>query len=54
MIVRWSHHAKVRFAERAASFCINYGDIEFEIKKQTVKIKETANRYKTIFEAGKI
>lgn len=53
MLIRWSKHAKLRFAERAAAFNINYGDIEIEIKKQTVKVKESENRFRTIFEAGK-
>lgn len=49
MLVRWSLHAKHRFAERAIKLGVNYGDIEFEIKKQKVKIKEGKNRFKTIF-----
>lgn len=49
MLVRWSLHAKHRFAERAIKLGINYGDIEFEIKKQRVKIKEGKSRFKTIF-----
>ena len=49
MLVNWSLHAKHRFAERAIKLGINYGDIEFEIKKQKVKIKEGKNRFKTIF-----
>lgn len=52
MMVRWSWHAKHRFAERAIRLGINYGDIEFEIKKQAVKITEGDNRFKTIFKAG--
>ena len=52
MLVRWSLHAKHRFAERAIKLGINYGDIEFEIKKQEVKIKEAQNRFKTIFKTG--
>lgn len=53
MFVRWSRHAKQRFAERAVAFGINYGDIEIEIKRQKVKIREAENRFRTIFEAGK-
>jgi len=50
MLVRWSLHAKHRFAERAAKLGINYGNIEFEIKKQKVKFKEPEkNKFKTIF-----
>lgn len=49
MFVRWSLHAKHRFAERAVKLGINYGDIEFEIKKQRFKIKEGQNKFKTVF-----
>lgn len=52
MLIRWSSHAKHRFAERAVKLGINYGDIEFEIKKQEIKIKEDQNRFKTIFKTG--
>ena len=37
------------FAERAVKLGINYGEIEFLIKKQEVKIKEAENRFKTVF-----
>lgn len=53
MIVSWSRHAKLRFAERAAMLGINYGDIEFEIKRQKIRIKEAENKFKTIFQVGK-
>lgn len=53
MLVRWSRHSKQRFAERAAKDGINYGEIELEIKKQSVKIKEEENKIKTIFKIGK-
>jgi hypothetical protein len=49
MLVSWSRHAKLRFAERALMYGINYGDIELEIKRQIVKISEGKNRFKTIF-----
>lgn len=49
MMVSWSRHAKLRFAERALVLGINYGDIEWEIKRQEVKIKEAPNKFKTIF-----
>jgi hypothetical protein len=49
MMVSWSRHAKLRFAERALMLGINYGDIEFEIKRQEVKLKEDKNKFKTIF-----
>ena len=49
MLVRWSLHAKHRFAERAIKLGINYGDIEFEIKKQGFKVKEGKNKFKTVF-----
>ncbi|MFH1588770.1 MAG: hypothetical protein ABIA76_05530 [Candidatus Diapherotrites archaeon] len=49
MLVRWSLHAKHRFAERAAKLGIPYGEIELEIRKQKVKIKEGKNKFKTIF-----
>jgi len=50
MLVRWSLHAKHRFAERAIKLGIGYGDIEFEIKKQKVKVKEGKNKFKAVFE----
>ena len=49
MLVSWSRHAKLRFAERALLYGINYGDIELEIKRQIVKITEGKNKFKTIF-----
>jgi hypothetical protein len=53
MLIRWSLHAKHRFAERAAKLGINYGDVELKIKKQEVKIKEDKNKFKTIFKIKK-
>lgn len=50
MLVRWSKHAKYRFAERATKFGLNYGEIEQSVKKQEIKIKEEKNKFKTIFE----
>jgi hypothetical protein len=52
MFIIWSKHAKIRFAERAIKDGINYRDIEFEIKRQEVKIKEEKNKFKTIFKIG--
>lgn len=52
MLVRWSRHAKWRFAERAICLGINYGGIEFEIKRQIVKISIAKNKFKTVFEIG--
>ena len=52
MLIRWSRHSKQRFAERALKEGINYGEIEFEIKKQSIKIREENNRKKTIFKIG--
>jgi adenylate kinase len=49
MLVLWSRHAKLRFAERVLMYGINYGDIELEIKRQKVKVKEGKNKFKTIF-----
>ena len=49
MLVRWSLHAKHRFAERAAKLGINYSEIELEVKKQKVRIKEGKNKFKTVF-----
>ena len=50
MLVRWSLHAKHRFAERAAKLGINYGDIELEIRQQKVKFKEKEkSKFKTVF-----
>lgn len=48
MIVSWTRHARVRFTERVTKYDINYGDIEFEVKRQKVKIKEK-DKIKTIF-----
>jgi hypothetical protein len=53
MSISWSRHAKIRFAERAIKTGINYGDIELEIKKQEIKIKQEKNKFKTIFKIGK-
>jgi hypothetical protein len=53
MIVSWSLHAQDRFAERILKYNINYGDIEFEVKRQKVKIKEE-NKIKTIFRINPI
>ena len=52
MFIRWSRHAKEKFAERAVKYGINYGDIEFEVKKQKVKLHEGKDRFRTIFRAG--
>ncbi|MFH0714718.1 MAG: hypothetical protein V1847_02935 [Candidatus Diapherotrites archaeon] len=49
MLVRWSLHAKHRFAERAAKLGINYGEIEWEVKKQKVRVKEGVDKFKTVF-----
>lgn len=49
MLVSWSRHAKLRFAERALIYGVNYGDIELEIKRQRVKMIEGKNKFKTIF-----
>lgn len=43
----------MRFTERATKYNINYGDIEFEVKKQKVKIKED-DKIKTIFKISPI
>ncbi len=52
MIIRWSLHAQDRFCERALVLGINYGDIEYNIKEQRIKIKEKENT-KTIFNVDK-
>ena len=49
MIVKWKQHAKEKFLERALQLGINYGDVEFEIKKQEKKIPQEKNKIKTIF-----
>ena len=49
MIVKWKQHAKEKFLERALQLGINYGDVEFEIKKQEVKLPQEGNKIKTIF-----
>ncbi len=54
MFVSWSRHAKLRFAERALMYGINYGDIELEIKRQEVKIKEASSKFKTIFKVQNV
>ena len=48
MFVRWSIHSKERFAERAAMLGINYGDIEFEVKKQEFKLLVDGKKFKSI------
>ena len=52
MFIRWSRHAKEKFAERAVKYGINYGDIEFEVKKQKVKLHEGKDKFRTIFRVG--
>jgi uncharacterized membrane protein len=49
MLIRWSRHAKQRYAERAARCGLNYGELELAIKKQEFKIKEIKDKVKTIF-----
>ncbi|MBW1995467.1 MAG: hypothetical protein JRI77_13620 [Deltaproteobacteria bacterium] len=49
MLVRWTRHAKHRFAERAARLGINYAEIELAVKNQKVRIKEGKDKFKTIF-----
>ena len=49
MLVRWSRHAKQRFAERAAKYGLNYGELELEVKKQKVRLREEKNKFRTIF-----
>ena len=49
MFIRWSRHAKERFAERAIKLGINYGELEFEIKQQKVKWKIENEKVKTVF-----
>jgi len=53
MLIRWSRHAKQRYAERAAKYGLNYGELELNIKEQKIKIKEKNNKFKTIFKIGK-
>ena len=53
MIVTWSLHAQDRFIERIAKYNINYGDIEFEVKRQKIKIKEE-DKIKTIFQISPV
>ena len=48
--VYWSRHAKQRFAEKAVRYGVNYGDLEMEIVKQKVKLKEPGrDKFKTVF-----
>lgn len=53
MIVTWSLHAQDRFIERVAKYNVNYGDIEFEVKRQKIKIKDEY-KIKTIFQINPI
>ncbi len=49
MLIRWSRHSKQRYAERAAKYGLNYGELELAVKKQEFRIKEAKNKFKTIF-----
>ena len=49
MILTWTKHARLRYAERALKYNLNYGDLELEIKEQRVKVKQN-NNIKTIFQ----
>jgi len=54
MFVKWRKHSRERFAQRMAQFGINYGDIEFEIKRQEVKFFLGGKKFKTIFKIGNL
>ncbi|HIH15959.1 MAG TPA: hypothetical protein HA252_00980 [Candidatus Diapherotrites archaeon] len=48
--VCWTAHAQLRFAEKAAKYGINYGDIEMEVVRQKVRLREPGkDKFKTIF-----
>ena len=49
MMVQWSAHSKEKFAERVLALGFNYGEIEIEIKHQTVRLSLGGKKYKTIF-----
>ncbi len=49
MLVRWSLHAKHRFAERAVNLGLNYCELELAVKKQEFRIKEGKNKFKAVF-----
>jgi hypothetical protein len=49
MVVTWTKHARLRYAERALKYNLTYGDLELELKKQRVKLKQN-NNIKTIFQ----
>lgn len=49
MLIRWSKHAKLRFAERAAHYGLNYGELELAVRKQEFRVKQETNKFKTIF-----
>jgi hypothetical protein len=49
MDVEWSRHAREKFLMRSMLYGVNYGDVEFEIKRQIVKQKQEGNKIKTIF-----
>ncbi|MCX6804310.1 MAG: hypothetical protein NTY48_07150 [Candidatus Diapherotrites archaeon] len=53
MLVRWGMHAKQRFLERVLMHGLDYGDFEFKLNAQVVKIRE-GNLVRTIFEVNGI
>ena len=53
--VYWSRHAKERFAEKAVKYGVNYGDIELELVKQKVRLKEPGqDKFKTVFRVREV
>ncbi|MFH1752252.1 MAG: hypothetical protein ABH821_04925 [archaeon] len=50
MQIYWKRHARQRFFERSLIYGVHYGEIELNIIKQKVKIKQPFGTVKTIFE----
>jgi hypothetical protein len=54
MIVVWSRHARQRFLERSSLYGLNFGEVELNVLRQKVKIKQSEkNTIKTIFKSNK-
>ena len=49
MIVVWTRHARERFFERSLIYGISYGEVEQNILKQKIKIKQKDKTIKTVF-----
>ena len=49
MNIGWTEHAQQRFFERSLKYGLNYAEIDEQILKQKIKIKQSKNKIKTIF-----